>query len=349
VQLRPDQLDTHLASSLAPLYVVSGDELLAIEAADAVRAAARRQGFGEREVLVVTPSFRWDELFLAAGNLSLFGGDKLIDLRMPSGKPGRDGGEALQRYCRQLPAGVVNLITLPELDWSAKKAAWFTALVEAGVAIECPAPGLQQLPAWIAGRLARQEQKAPREALDFIAAHVEGNLLAAHQEIQKLGLLYPAGELTLADVEAAVLNVARYDIDGLRDALLAGDVARCARTLEGLEAEGAAMPLVLWALAAEARALAALAAEVGRGGDVEAALKAQRIFGPRQAPYRSAIRRVGAKAARAALLHAARIDRMIKGVAKGDIWDEMLQLTLKLSTSTALAPTPSSRGRGATV
>lgn len=336
MQLRPEQLDAQLARSLAPLYVVHGDELLAIEAADAIRAAARRQGFGEREVLVVTPSFRWDDLFMAAGNLSLFGGDKLVDLRLPSGKPGRDGGEALQRYCGQLPAGVITLVTLPELDWSTKKAAWFSNLVDAGVAVECNAPSLAQLPGWIAERLARQQQKAPREALDFIAAHVEGNLLAAHQEIQKLGLLYPAGEISLADVESAVLNVARYDVDGLRDALLAGDVARCARTLEGLKAEGAAMPLVLWALAAEARALAALAAEAGRGGDLEAAFKVQRIFGPRQAPYRSAVRRVGAKAARAALLHAARIDRMIKGVAKGDIWDEMLQLALRLTrTGTA--------------
>jgi DNA polymerase III subunit delta len=331
MNLRPEQLAGHLEKPLAPLYVVHGDELLAIEAGDAIRAAARKQGYGEREVLVVTQSFRWDDLFMAAGNLSLFGGDKLVDLRIPSGKPGRDGGEALARYCGQLPGGVVTLISLPELDWAAKKAAWFVKLTDAGVAIECAAPSLAQLPAWIAERLSRQQHKAPREALDFIAAHVEGNLLAAHQEIQKLGLLYPAGALSLKDIEAAVLNVARYDVDGLRDALLAGDVGRCARTLDGLKAEGAAMPLVLWALAAEARALAALTAEADRGGDIDSAFKAQRIFGPRQAPYRNAMRRVGARAARAALLHAARIDRMIKGVAKGDIWDEMLQLALRLT------------------
>lgn len=291
MQLRPEQLAAHVERKLASLYVVHGDGLLAIEAADAIRAAARKQGYSEREVLMVTPSFRWDELFLAAGNLSLFGGDKVIDLRIPSGKPGRDGGEALGRYCAQLPSGTITLITLPELDWQAKKAAWFVKLAEAGMAIECPAPPLPQLPGWIAGRLQRQNQSAPGEALEFIATHVEGNLLAAHQEIQKLGLLYPEGEMTLADVEAAVLNVARYDIDALRDALRANDTARCARTLDGLRAEGAALPLVLWALANEARN----------------------------------------RAARVALLHAARIDRMIKGVAKGDIWDEMLQLALRLT------------------
>lgn len=291
MHVRPEQLAAQLDKQLAPLYVVHGDGLLAIETADAIRAVARRHGYAEREVLMATPSFKWDELFLAAGNLSLFGGDKVVDLRIPSGKPGRDGGEALGRYCAQLPRGVVTLITLPELDWQAKKAAWFIKLAEAGVAVECAAPPLAQLPAWIAGRLQRQKQSAPRPALEFIAAHVEGNLLAAHQEIQKLGLLYPEGEISLADAEAAVLNVARYDIDALRDALRTNDPARCARTLDGLKAEGAALPLVLWALANEARQ----------------------------------------RAARMALLHAARIDRMIKGVAKGDVWDEMLQLALRMT------------------
>ncbi|MBU1236796.1 MAG: DNA polymerase III subunit delta [Gammaproteobacteria bacterium] len=291
MNLRPDQLAGHLEKALSPLYVVHGDDLLAIEAGDAIRAAARKQGYAEREVLMVTSGFKWDDLFMAAGNLSLFGGDKLIDLRIPSGKPGRDGGEALGRYCTNLPGGIVTLISLPELDWQAKKASWFTKLTAAGVAIECTAPGVARMPEWIATRLQRQNQSASREALDFIATHVEGNLLAAHQEIQKLALLYPEGEISLKDVEAAVLNVARYDIDALRDALKSRDAARCARTLDGLKAEGAALPLVLWALANEARS----------------------------------------RAARIALLHAARIDRMIKGVARGDVWDEMLQLALRLT------------------
>ncbi len=290
--LRPEQLAAHLDKTLQPLYVLHGnDPLLTIEAGDALRAAARRQGYDERKVLVVTPSFRWDELFHAAGNLSLFGGRTLVDLRIPTGKPGRDGGEALQRYCRNLPADTLTLITLPEMDWKAKKAAWFAMLAEAGVAIECNAPPLAQLPQWIARRLAAQQQSAPPEALEFIALHVEGNLLAAHQEIQKLGLLHPPGALTLAQVSAAVLNVARYDIDDLRAALQTRDTARCARTLEGLKAEEAAPPLVLWTLTMEART----------------------------------------RALRPALLHAARIDRIIKGLAAGDLWDEFLQLSLRLT------------------
>jgi len=301
MQLRPEQLAAHLAKPLGALYVVHGDEpLLILEAADAIRAAARGQGFAEREVLVAGAGFRWDDLFLAAGNLSLFGGDKLIDLRIPTGKPGRDGGEALQRYCKQLPQGVVTLVTLPQMDWQAKKAAWFNALVGTGTVLELNAPPLTRLPEWIAGRLQRQKQSAPHEALDFIAAHVEGNLLAAHQEILKLGLLYPEGEISREQIEGAVLNVARYDIGKLRQALTGTDAARCARVIEGLQAEGAAPPLVLWAIATEARNLF------------------QKVPGRR-------------RAARAALLHAARIDRMIKGVARGDLWDEFLQLALRLT------------------
>ncbi|MBI5899286.1 MAG: DNA polymerase III subunit delta [Rhodocyclales bacterium] len=299
MQLRPEQLAAHLEKPLVPLYLLHGNEpLLVIEAADAIRTAARRQGFEEREVIVVGTSFKWDELFLAAGNMSLFGGSKLVDLRIPSGKPGREGSEALQRYVGTTGAmgpGIVTLITLPELDWQAKKAAWVTALSNAGVAIECNAPPPARLPLWIAERLARQQQSAPRPALEFIAAHVEGNLLAAHQEIQKLGLLHPPGEISLAQVEAAVLNVARYDVADLREALKNRDTLRAARTLEGLKGEDAAPPLVLWALATEARALAAMPVRVR------------------------------------ALLHAAKIDRMIKGLARGDIWDEFLQLALRLT------------------
>ena len=332
MQLRPEQLAAHLDKPLAPLYVVHGDEpLLTIEAADAIRTAARKQGFEEREVLVVGTGFRWDDLFMAAGNLSLFGASKLIDLRLPTGKPGRDGGEALQRYCEQPAQGLVTLITLPLMDWQAKKAAWFTMLVESAVTIECLAPGLAQLPQWIAARLARQKQAAPREALEFIAGHVEGNLLAAHQELLKLGLLYPEGQLTLEQVESSVFDVARFDVDKLRQALLSGDAVRCARLLEGLRAEDTALPLVLWALASEARAIAQVRTAVDRGLPADAALREARVFGQRQSAIKAAAQRIGAGTARAALLHAARIDRMIKGLTDGDVWDEFLQLSLRLT------------------
>ncbi len=338
MQLRADQLDSHLSQSLAPLYLLHGDEpLLVLEAADALRQAARSQGYDDREVLVAGPAFRWEQLAQAGGNLSLFGSNKLIDLRIPSGKPGREGGEALVRHAQQPSPGILTLITLPQLDWQVKKAAWFLALTQAGVALELNAPPLPQLPGWIAQRLARQQQSAVPEALEFIAHHVEGNLLAAHQEIQKLGLLYPPGKLDLSQVEEAVLDVARFDIDKLRTALLSGDGARCARLLEGLRAEDTAPPLVLWALAQETRTLAQLRSQLDRGLGFDAACKNLRLFGPRQSAYRTAAQRCSTPLLRACLLQAARIDRMIKGLTRGDLWDEFLQLTLRLTQSRPIA------------
>lgn len=333
MNLRPEQLAAHLERELAPLYVLHGDEpLLTIEAADAIRSAARGKGVTEREVLVVTQHFKWREFGLAGGNMSLFGDLKLVDLRMPTGKPGREGGEVLKRFAEEIDphAGVITLVTLPLMDWAARKTAWFVALSEAGVTLECNAPELAQLPQWIAGRLAQQKQSAPREALQFIAEHVEGNLLAAHQEIQKLSLLHGECTLTLEQVEDAVLHVARYDTEKLRTALLEGDAARCARLLDGLKGEGAALPLVLWAMANEIRTLANVRSVMDTGQNADMALKSERVFGPRQFLIKRAVQRLKAPALRAAIMHAARIDRMAKGLTDGDVWDEFLQLALRL-------------------
>nr|WP_282098968.1 DNA polymerase III subunit delta [Thauera aromatica] len=313
--------------------MVHGNEpLLVLEAADAIRAAARRQGYAERETLVVGQGFKWDALALTAGNLSLFGSAKLIDLRIPTGKPGRDGGEALQRYVAALPAQTLTLLTLPEIDWQTRKTSWFKAVAEAATCIELDAPERERLPQWIGSRLATQKQSAAPEALAFIAEHVEGNLLAAHQEILKLGLLHPEGVLSLEQVQDAVLNVARYDIDKLRQAVIEGDPVRCARLLDGLRGEGAAPPLVLWALASETRTLAALRAGQDAGQPLAALFKTERVFEPRrQQAVGRALARLTQGGLRAALMHAARIDRIIKGLAPGDIWDEFLQLSLRLA------------------
>ena len=268
MKLTPDRLAAHLEKPLNALYVAHGDEpLLVAEAGDAIRAAARAQGFDERDILVSGPGFGWEALFEATGNLSLFASRKLIDLRVPNGKPGKDGGDALKRLAESsatVADDVITLVTLPELDWATRKSAWFTALGKHGVLIECNAPPREQLPRWLATRLAAQQQTAAPEALAFIAEHVEGNLLAAHQEIRKLSLLHPPGALDTEAVRDAVLDVARYSVDGLRNALLEGDAARCSRLLEGLEGEGTAPPLVLWTLANEIRTLARLhAAQAG--------------------------------------------------------------------------------------
>ena len=249
MNLRPEQLAAQLDKPLAPLYVLHGNEpLLVLEAGDAIRAAARKQGYAEREVLVAGQGFRWSELQSAAGNLSLFGASKLVDLRIPNGKPGREGGEALQRYARQLDDGVVTLVTLPELDWATRKAAWFVALAEAGIAVELNAPERERLPDWIAQRLARQQQRAPAEALGFIADHVEGNLLAAHQEILKLGLLHPPGDLSLDDVRGALVaclslvELLGLDADTILRRLFWEDEFSLGKTQRALERQSGGYP-----------------------------------------------------------------------------------------------------------
>ena len=330
--LKGEQLAGHLERELRPLYVVYGDEpLLVIEAADAIRAKSRQQGYSEREVLTVLPHFDWGQLLAAGGNMSLFGDKKLIDLRVPTGKVGKEGSAALQQWCQNLSLDNLLLITLPELDWREEKAAWFTALVNAGVAIKSMAPPLAELPGWIAGRLRRQQQSADMESLKFIAERVEGNLLAAHQEIQKLGLLYPAGQLNATQIREAVLNVARYDIDGLREALLTGDVARLSRTLDGLMHEGEAPPLVLWAMSEEIRALTVIRSGMDAGKSTEMLLKEAKVWGPRAMPVKKALQRLSTATLEAALQHAGKIDLLAKGIGRGNIWEEFLRLGLRLT------------------
>jgi DNA polymerase-3 subunit delta len=336
MQLRPDALDAHLGKPLAPLYVIASDEhLLAIEAADKIRKTARAQGYTERDVLTVERGFKWNELLAANQSQSLFGDKKLIELRIPTGKPGKDGGQALQNYAASASPDNVTLITLPKLDWATQKAAWVASLQQASVFIDIPLIERNQLPAWIGTRLAAQGHNADKQCLGFIADRVEGNLLAAHQEIQKLALLYPPGKLDFEQVHDAVLNVARYDVFKLNEAMLGGDAARLIRMMEGLEGEGEALPLVLWAMAEEIRTLLKLKAAMAEGRQLGMLLKEYRIWGPRERLMEPALRRVRLSTLEACLQDAAQIDKMIKGLrAKahaGDAWDSLRQLGLRIA------------------
>jgi DNA polymerase-3 subunit delta len=336
MQLRLDALDAHLGKSLAPLYVITSDEhLLALEAADKIRKTARAQGLTEREVLVVERSFKWGELLAANQSQSLFGDRKLIELRIPTGKPGKDGGQALQDYVKALSPDNVTLIALPKLDWQTQKSAWVAALQQAGVYIDIPLVERPQLPAWIGARLAAQRQSADKQSIEFIADRVEGNLLAAHQEIQKLALLHPEGKLSFEQIHDAVLNVARYDVFKLNEAMLSGDAARLVRMLEGLKGEGEALPLVLWAMAEEIRTMLKLKAGVEKGRPLGMLLKENRIWGPRERMMEPALRRLRLSTLETVLQEAAQIDKMVKGLRakafSGDAWDALLQLGLKVA------------------
>lgn len=333
MRIHTEQLQSHLNRGINPLYTVFGDEtLLALEASDRIRAVARAQGYTEREVLIAEPSFKWNELELAASSQSLFASHKLLELRIPGGKPGTEGSAALQSYCRRLPADTVTLVQLPGVDWRGQQSGWFEALESSGVAVEARTVTRKALPQWLAGRLKAQKQEADAETLGFIAERVEGNLMAAYQEVQKLGLLFAPGAISFERVREAVLDVARYDVFSLGETMLEGDPLRLARTIDGLKGEGAALPLALWALTEDIRKIGKIVAGVSAGKPVQALIREARIRGDAhrnlmQASYQ----RYTLAQVSEGLRHAAAVDRMIKGLTKGDVWDELLQLALRFA------------------
>lgn len=339
------KLDTSPAS-LDPLYLVSGDEaLLAIEASDALRAAASRAGYRERVSLTLDARGDWSAVIGATQNVSLFGDKCLVDLAVPSGKPGKTGAETLLKLAdmvqRNALIDTIVLINMPRLDKATRSAKWALGLIAAATSIEVANIDRNALPRWIAQRLAKQNQQLDRDSLEWMADKVEGNLLAAHQEIQKLGLLYPEGTISAQEVERAVLNVARYDVFGLRDAMLAGHSAKAITILEGLRAEGEALPLVLWAVGEEIRVLARLATAQASGQDMGAEMRRQRVFGQREQLLRQTLGRVPASTWIAAVQHAHDIDRLIKGLRTTgrltDPWEELKRLALRIA---AARPTP---------
>ena len=327
-----EDLPRHLASGLKPLYVVYGDALLlAVEAADSIRAAARAAGYSERETFIAEQYFKWGELRNSAQSLSLFAERKIIDLRIPSGKPGTEGGQALQDYVANLSPDILTLISLPKLDWSAQKSQWFGALEKHGVMVSADDIPRPALPRWIAGRMKRQEQSADPATLEFLADRCEGNLLAAFQEIQKLALLFPAGQLSFEQIRDAVTDVARYDIFKLSEAMLNGNAERFARILDGLRAEGTATTLVLWAVSEDIRTLGKVLQAAQHGGHLGNAMRDVRVRKDRQGLIENAARRLKFPHIERAMLQAARLDKTIKGLRQGDVWDELLQLGLRFA------------------
>ena len=338
-----NQLAAHLAKGLRPLYTLHGDEpLLQQEAADAIRAAARAQGYTERTTFVVAGAhFDWSAVLAAGGSLSLFADKQIVEIRVPSGKPGKDGSAALQ-HIAQAAAGndsTLTLVLLPRLDKATKTGAWFAALENNGATVQIDPIERAQLPAWIAQRLAAQGQRVVageegQRTLTFFADRVEGNLLAAHQEIQKLALLYPPGELGWAQVEAAVLNVARYDVFKLSEAVLAGQVLRVQRMLDGLQAEGEAAVLVHWALAEDIRALKRVKDAMAAGKPLPLALRENRIWGAKERLFERILPRAS-DAALARLLQSAHlVDGIVKGLKVPDWpqepWQALQRLALQL-------------------
>lgn len=331
MKVAAEQLVQHLEGGLRPLYAVCGDEPLGVmEAVDAIRAAARRQGYAEREIFNVERGFNWQRIRASSQSLSLFSSLRLVEINIPSSKPGIDGSKALQDYAADLPPDTVTLITLPRID-KKDQGVWFRALEDSGAMIFTWPVETEKLPAWIGRRLAAQNQQADTETLEFIANQVEGNLLAAHQEIRKLGLLYPQGRLAIEDVRDAVLNVSRFDAFQLRDAILAGDATRTAKVLAGLRAEGvepvALLGMLVWLL----RGVLKVKNAQVQGMDLISAFGQAKIWGDRQNLMRQALGRLSLKRLQAALLKMAEIDKINKGLAQGESWLELSRLCLGLA------------------
>ena len=324
---------------MLPLYIFSGDEpLLMMEAMDQLRAVAKKQFYTEREVLLQERGFDWSALLSAGQTMSLFGDKRWLELRIPTGKPGRDGADALKQFAAQVQSqsqgsegpDTVVCIILPRLDGKTKTSAWFSALDEAGMAIQIDSLDRSQLPQWITGRLKNQNQEVEPgaegiRALEFIANQVEGNLIAAHQEIQKLGLLYPNGKLTEEQIRTAILKVARYNVFELTEAMLAGDLARLNRMLDGLKGEGEPLVLILWSVTEELRLLSKLKAASDAGESVQQLMRANRVWGNKERLYPNALRRVQPLKLRRAMQVAAGLDRQVKGLYAADLpadpWD----------------------------
>ena len=344
--LDADRLAEHLqraGNRLAPMYTVSGDEpLLVTEAVDALRASARGAGYTERLSMVMDARSDWSSVLAATQSVSLFGDRRILEIKIPTGKPGKAGADTLARLAEQAEgqSDADTLVLISCHGWTRPRAKPLgPGAGRGGMMVDIASIERGRLPAWVGMRLARQNQRADNATLQWMADKVEGNLLAAHQEIQKLGLLYPEGQLAAEDVERAVLNVARYDVFGLRDAMLAGDIARTIRMIDGLRAEGEALPLVLWAVGEEIRLLARIAEARALGQDANGLMRRLRIFGAHERLALQALSRVQPAVWPAAVQHAHEVDRLIKGLSVpgrlSDPWEEMTRLALRVAAAGA--------------
>ena len=344
MQVPSAQIAPHLQRGLKSLYTLYGDEpLQQQECADAVRSAARAAGYTDRSVFTVAGAhFDWSEVLAAGGSLSLFADKQIVEIRIPSGKPGKDGSQALQQLAEAARGNdsVLTLVFLPRLDSATQKGAWFGALDANGITVRTDPIERQALPQWIAQRLQAQGQRvqageAGQRTLQFFADRVEGNLLAAHQEIQKLGLLFPEGELSFEQVESAVLNVARYDAFKLAEAVLGGQTLRVQRMLDGLQAEGEAAVLVHYTLAEDIRALKRVKDAIAAGKPMPMALREQRVWGPRERLFERVLPRMSEARLNGLLQAAHQVDGIVKGLKvpdwPTDPWQALQRLAVRFS------------------
>ncbi|HWK73198.1 MAG TPA: DNA polymerase III subunit delta [Povalibacter sp.] len=332
MKISGDNLAASLARGLSPIYLVSGDEpLLVNEAADAIRARARAEGYTERDLHVVERGFDWNALLADSRAMSLFAQRKIVEIRMTNPTPGEQGGSAIVELAQQGSPDNVVLVITGKLDGRTQNSKWASAIDKQGVLIQVWPVDLARLPNWIRERLARHGLQAEPAAAALLAERVEGNLLAAHQEVEKLALLVPPGPLDTQTVLEAVADSARFDVLQLGEAAMRGQTARALRILEGLRGEGVEPVLALWAVNKDLQWLARVQYLMRNGQSADSAMNAVYVWRPRQAAMKQALARLKPGAVRGLLLDASRVDRATKGVLRTNPWVELEALVARFA------------------
>ena len=332
MKIQANQLQSHLQKNLAACYLVSGDEhLLAAEALDAIRDTARQQGFTSRDLHIASTGFDWASLRDSTSNLSLFAERRILELRLPTGKPGRVGSQAIVDLIERLGPDLMLIVVTPKLDRNGQSSKWAKALSSAGVNLTIWPVGPRELPGWIGERMRRAGLQPDRDAVAMIADRVEGNLLAAGQEIEKLRLLHGEGAVTADDVSSAVANSSRFDVFKLVDAALAGDAKRAIKVLAGLRAEGIEPVIIVWALTRELRTLASLADAIAGGMDLASGMRQAKVWSSRQALVRGCFARHHACDFHRLLKATGQADRAAKGQLRADPWQVVTPIFLELA------------------
>lgn len=336
-KLRADQVEKALKQSIAPVYLVTGDEpLLVQECCDSIRKSARAQGYSERELHHTDSGFEWDTLTNSANALSLFSDKKIIEIRVHNGKPGDDGSKAIVSYCQNPSPDNLLLLILPKIDKRSQSTKWYKAIDQVGEIIAIWPISPSQLPRWVAERLQKSGLQADSEAIDVLCAKIEGNLLAANQEIEKLKLITNNTRIDAHAMAEAVTDSARYDVFGLVDKALMGDSRAATTCLQGLRAEGTEPTLILWALSREIRLLASIKESMDNGKSFDFAAKQMGVWDNRKAMIKHAAYRLHLRQLHMLVRKSSKTDRTIKGIVRGDVWNALLDIVMSLTGTEVL-------------
>jgi len=332
MKIKSEQLPQQLAKTIAPVYLITGDEPLIVEdCGDTIRAQLKKQGFDEREVLHVEAGFKWEYLLECANALSLFAQNRLIEIRLANQKVNKAAGQIIQEYVAHAPAENVLLIIADKLDAGAKKSVWYKAIDSKGVVVEIWPIDSNQLPTWLKQQAASRNIQLNNDAIHMLCERIEGNLLAAKQELDKLQLLQSDGPLTAEDILSAVSDSSRYDVFALIDAMIANDSQRSLKILDVLKHEGVEKTIILWAISREIRLLYSVKSGLNQGANYENLCTKHRIWGKKKFTFKQAAMKQSFTTLENMLRQSAQADLIIKGMQQGDAWLLISDMVLTLS------------------